>query len=43
MDRLGFVLMMLGMMAADSERLIVPLVMIAAGAVLMWKGGAFDE
>ena len=42
MDKIGFLLLMLGVAAADSEWLIVPIVMVTAGLLLMrrgWKNG----
>ena len=35
MDKIGFLLIMLGVAAADSEWLVVPVAMIVAGVLLM--------
>lgn len=36
-QKIGFVITMLGTMAADSERLLIPTVMVAIGLILMTR------
>ena len=35
MSKIGFALIMIGVMTADSERLIVPVVLVGLGLILM--------
>ena len=38
MDRLGFVILMIGASMADSDSLLIPFVMVSLGACLLWRG-----
>lgn len=41
--RIGIVLIMLGLAMGDSENLLIPLGVMALGAVLVTVGGAINE
>lgn len=41
--RIGFLMVAIGIMAADSDCMLVPAALVGIGAFLLWKGGAFEE
>lgn len=40
--RIGFLMVVIGIMAADSDCLLVPAALVGVGTLLLWKGGAFE-
>ncbi len=43
LQKIGFALMCIGTMFADSDCLLIPFAVVAAGALLLWFGKESDD
>lgn len=43
LEKIGFLILMLGLMMGESESLLIPAITITLGAVLLWLGIRTEE